>query len=140
MKKGFTVLSAVIVAIGFAVVFAQDTGAPRQPGKPGGTPYFKGDKKKDKEPDNVRSVEGKVIDPASSAVEGAVVQLKDTKTLRIRSYITLADGAYHFHGLSADTDYEIKATHEKTESQTRRLSVYDSRKKATMDLTLKPKG
>lgn len=139
MKSLFTVLSAIIVSIAVAVAFAQDPGAPRQPGKPGGEPYFKGGKK-EKEPDNVRSVEGKVLDPKSATVEGAVVQLKDTKTLRIRSYITLADGGYHFHGLSNDTDYEIKATHQESESQTRRLSVYDSRKKATIDLTLKPKG
>ena len=102
------------------------------------SPFFKGDKK-DKDQENTRSVEGKVVGPSNATVEGAVVQLKDTKTLRIRSYITLADGAYHFHGLSSDTDYEIKATHEESESQTRRLTVYDSRKKATIDLTLKPK-
>jgi hypothetical protein len=73
-------------------------------------------------------------------VEGAVVQLKDTKTLRIRSFITLADGGYYFHGLSTETDYEIKASHDGRESKTRRLTVYDSRSKATIDLKLQPKG
>lgn len=137
MSKLFTVLSAVIVSAGFTVLIAQDPGAPREPGQPGGDKYFE---KKEKEPENARSVEGKVINPSDAAVEGAVVQLKDTKTLRIRSYITLVDGTYHFHGLSPDTDYELKATHADSESQTRRLTVYDSRKKATMDLKLKPKG
>jgi hypothetical protein len=137
MKRIFPALIAIIVFAAFTVAWAQDPGAPREPGKPGGTKFFE---KKEKEQDGARAVEGKVFDSSNSLVEGAVVQLKDTKTLRIRSYITLADGTYHFHGLSAETDYELKATHAESESQTRRLSVYDSRKKAIIDLTLKPKG
>ncbi|MCW5982969.1 MAG: carboxypeptidase regulatory-like domain-containing protein [Bryobacteraceae bacterium] len=137
MKKLFTVLSAAVLVAAVAAVYAQDPGAPREPGKPGGARYFE---KKEKEPETARSVEGKVLASDEKTVEGAVVQLKDTKTLRIRSYITLADGSYHFHGLSPDTDYEIKASKDDAESQTRRLTVYDSRKKATIDLRLRPKG
>ena len=111
--------------------------SPREPGKPGGYKLYD---KKEKEPDSSRSVQGKVFDSGDDAVKGAVVQLKDVKTLRVRSYITLEDGSYQFHGLSTDTDYELKATHEGRESRTRRLSVYDSRKKATIDLKLEPKG
>ena len=137
MKRTLATSVAVFVFAAFTALWAQDPGAPRTPGKPGGTKFFE---KKEKEPDGARAVEGKVLDSSNASVEGAVVHLKDTKTLRIRSYITLADGAYHFHGLSADTDYELKATYQESESQTRRLTVYDARKKATIDLTLKPKG
>ena len=86
--------------------------------------------------ENSRSVEGVVLAPSGDLVEGAVVQLKDTKTLRIRSYITLEGGQYNFHGLSTETDYELQAKHEERTSRTRRLTVYDSRKKANMDLRL----
>ena len=128
----------VLMLLGAAVVAAQDPGAPRTPGKPGGDKFFgKKDKKKS---ENTRSLEGAVLNPAEDLVEGAVVQLKDSKTLRIRSYVTLEDGKYRFHGLSTETDYEVKATHQGRASKTRRLTVYDSRKKATIDLKLKPKA
>jgi hypothetical protein len=134
MRLGIFISSFVFL---LAVAFGQDPMSPREPGKPGGYKLYD---KKEKEPDSSRSVQGKVFDPGDDAVKGAVVQLKDVKTLRVRSYITLEDGSYQFHGLNTDTDYELKATHEGRESRTRRLSVYDSRKKATIDLKLEPKG
>ena len=47
-----------------------------------------------------KSVQGTVTDTTDKTVDGAVVQLKDTKTLQIRSFITKADGLFHFHGES----------------------------------------
>jgi hypothetical protein len=40
-----------------------------------------------------RSVEGKVTDRQGNALKGAVVKIKDTRTLRIRSFITPESGA-----------------------------------------------
>ena len=40
---------------------------------------------------------------------GAVVQLKNTKTMQVRSFIAKDKGDYYFHGLSTDVDYELKA-------------------------------
>ena len=37
------------------------------------------------------------------------MQLKNTKTLEIRSFITRDNGNYYFHGLSTDVDYELRA-------------------------------
>jgi hypothetical protein len=85
---------------------------------------------------NVRSVEGVVENPQGSLVEGAVVQLKNTKTLQVRSFITQGAGAYYFHGLSLDVDYELKAEFKGLSSPVRRLSVFDSRKKAVVNLKL----
>lgn len=135
--KRFVSAFLLLLAGAVSLAFGQDPMAPREPGKPGGYKVYQ---KREKEPDTSRSVQGKVLDPANEAVQGAVVQLKDVKTLRVRSYITLEDGSYQFHGLSPDTEYELKATHEGLESKTRRLTVYDSRKKANIDLKLEPKG
>ena len=85
---------------------------------------------------NTRSVQGVVQDAADNPIEGAVVQLKDTKSLQIRSFITKANGAYHFHGLSPDIDYELKADHRGKSSDSRRLSSFDSRKQAVMNLKI----
>jgi hypothetical protein len=91
------------------------------------------------EESNVRSVQGTVRDAADNVVSGAVVQLKNTKTLQIRSFITQKDGAYRFHGLSTSVDYELKADHDGMTSGTRTLSTFDSRRAAVINLKLDKK-
>jgi hypothetical protein len=93
-------------------------------------------KGKQKEDPNVRSVQGVVESEGGGLVDGAVVQLKNTKSLQVRSFITQRDGSYYFHGLSTDVDYELKAEHGDSASAVRTLSVYDSRKKVTINLKL----
>jgi hypothetical protein len=88
---------------------------------------------------NVRTVQGTVTDAADSAVEGAVVQIKNTKTLQIRSFITKEHGAYYFHGLSPDVDYELKAEKQGAASSTKTLSTFDNRKQAVINLKLEAK-
>jgi hypothetical protein len=88
---------------------------------------------------NVRAVQGTVSDAADNAVEGAIVQLKNTKTLQIRSFITKEHGAYYFHGLSPDVDYELRAEYQGAASSTKTLSSFDSRKQAVINLKLEKK-
>jgi hypothetical protein len=97
-------------------------------------------KNKDKDDPTIRSLQGQVNDPDDKPVAGAVVQLKDTKTLQVRSFITQADGGYRFSGLRADTDYEIKADYSGMSSDNRRLSNFDTRKIATVILKLNKKS
>lgn len=87
----------------------------------------------------VRSVQGTVTDAEDRLVEGAVVHLKNTKTLQVRSFITRKDGAYAFHGLSTNLDYELRAEREGASSDARTLSVFDSRRKAVINLKLNKK-
>lgn len=91
---------------------------------------------KKKEVDNTRNVLGVVTNAAGDLVKGAVVQLKDTKTLQVRSFFTQQGGKYHFAGLSNNIDYEVKATYQGASSPTKRASVYDSRKDVVLDLKL----
>jgi hypothetical protein len=83
-----------------------------------------------------RTVQGSVTDAKDSAVDGAVVQLKNTKTLQIRSFITKEQGTYYFHGLSPDVDYELKAEYQGAVSPNKTLSSFDNRKKAVINLKL----
>lgn len=92
--------------------------------------------KKPNEDSTTRSVQGTVTDAGGSAVAGAVVQLKDTKTLGIRSYRTEADGSYHFAGLSTNVDYELQADHDGSKSGKKMLSVFNGQKTATINLKL----
>jgi len=87
----------------------------------------------------VRSVQGAVTDADGNQVEGAVVHLKNTKTLQIRSYITKNDGTYSFHGLSTNVDYELRAEHQGASSDVKTLSVFDSRRNAVINLKLNRK-
>ncbi len=93
----------------------------------------------DKDDPNIRSLQGQVVDPNGKPVAGGVVQLKDTRTLQIRSFITQADGEYRFSGLRTDTDYEVKAESNGLSSDSKRLSTFDSRKIARVNLKLNKK-
>jgi hypothetical protein len=86
-----------------------------------------------------RSVEGVVSNADDSAVSGAVVQLKNMKTLQIRSFITKEDGRYQFFELSPDVDFELKADYRGASSGNKTLSSFDSRKKAVINLKLNNK-
>ena len=86
---------------------------------------------------NARNLTGLVTGASGQPVDKAVVQLKNTKDLQIRSYITSADGRYHFAGLSTDVEYQVKAQHEGESSGWKTLSIFNTKKTANIDLKLK---
>jgi hypothetical protein len=84
-----------------------------------------------------RPVSGFVTDADGKPVVGAVVQLKNTRTLQVRSFITRDKGDYYFSGLSKDVDYELKAEFSGRSSPTRTLSSFDTKAEPTINLQLK---
>jgi hypothetical protein len=84
-----------------------------------------------------RSVSGVVMDAGGKPVAGAVVLLKNAKTLQVRSYLTKEDGTYHFFGLSMNDQFDLRAQRDKQASGSKTLSQFDSRKEAKIDLKLK---
>jgi hypothetical protein len=90
--------------------------------------------KRDTDERQTRSVQGVVTSNEEAPLEGAVVQLKDTKTLQIRSFITKQNGTYHFHSLNPDVDYELRAEHQGASSGSKTLSSFDGRKSAVINL------
>jgi hypothetical protein len=94
--------------------------------------------KKDKNDANTRGLQGLVLDD-DKPVSGAVVQLKDMRTLQVRSFISQGDGTYHFFGLKVDNDYQIKADHDDRTSGWKTLSVFDARKEPVINLKLEKK-
>ena len=93
--------------------------------------------KKKKGEDQNRTVQGTVTTEDGALAVGAEVQLKNTKNLQIRSYVTQKEGTYFFHGLSPDVDYEVKAQYKGVWSSTKTVSSFDSRKDVTFDLKIK---
>lgn len=83
-----------------------------------------------------RAIQGKVVSKEGSPVPGAIVLLKNMKTLQVRSYIAENDGRYHFFGLSTDISFELRAEDNGLTSKTRMVSVFDSHKLITVNLKL----
>jgi hypothetical protein len=114
----------VLVAL-FVLVFACATFA-----------FGQEEKKNKKNQPTERTVSGIVSDASDNPVPGAVVQLKNLKTLEVRSFITQSHGEYFFRGLGTDVDYELKAESNGKTSSTKTLSSFDTRTDATINLKL----
>jgi Carboxypeptidase regulatory-like domain len=82
-----------------------------------------------------RTIEGKVHDRDDQPLKGAVVYLKDSRTLAIKSFIADEGGVFHFGQLSQNTDYELYAEFQGKRSKTRNISSFDS--KNDFNFTLK---
>ena len=85
-----------------------------------------------------RTLIGHVLNDREQPLQKAIVYLKNTKTLAIKTYISEADGAFRFSGLAPNIDYEIYAEHEGGRSDAKTLSGFDSRRE--VNVTLKIKG
>ena len=86
-----------------------------------------------------RTLMGHVLSAQSEPLQKAIVYLKNTKTLAIKTYTSEADGSYRFPGLAANVDYEVYAEHEGTRSDVKTLSGFDSRKQVTITLKVHSK-
>jgi hypothetical protein len=85
----------------------------------------------------VRTLSGHVVDSANQPLYKAVVYLKNTKTLVIRTYITEKDGSYRFSALSPNVDYEVYADHQGDRSETKTLSGFDNRRQVVFTLRIR---
>lgn len=83
-----------------------------------------------------RSVQGLVTDQLENPLAKAVVQLKNTKTLQVRSFYSDEQGKYRFHGLDLDLDYEIRAEFGKAVAGPRTVSSFDSRREVIINFKL----
>lgn len=83
-----------------------------------------------------RTLTGAVLDKSDKPVGDAVVYLKNTKTLAIKSYISQNDGTYRFPELSLNNDYEIYAQKKGDKSKTKTLSQFDDREKPNINLQI----
>ena len=79
---------------------------------------------------------GMVTDKGDQAISGAVVYLKNTKSLQVKSYITQEDGKYRFPQLALNTDYEVWAEKDGKKSDTKGVSQFDDRFTPTINLRI----
>jgi hypothetical protein len=86
-----------------------------------------------------RTLVGHVLDDREQPLQKAIVYLKNTKNLAIKTYISEPDGTFRFSGLASNIDYEVYAEHEGAHSDTKTLSGFDSRKQVSVTLKIKGK-
>jgi Carboxypeptidase regulatory-like domain len=86
-----------------------------------------------------RTLIGHVLDDREQPLQKAIVYLKNTKTLAIKTYISEPDGTFRFSGLAPNIDYEVYAEHEGARSDVKTLSGFDSRRQVNMTLKIKGK-
>jgi hypothetical protein len=111
---GFFVAMLLLMAAGFApIARAQDQGF------------------------GVKQLQGKVLGASDAPLSGAIVYLENSRNNDIKSYITEADGSYHFADLSADTDYTVWAAFRGKKSPVKTISSFDSRKNIYLDLRIR---
>ena len=84
-----------------------------------------------------RVVEGIVEGSGQTHIPGAIVYLKNTKTLAVKSFVSDDGGKFRFVQLSPDTDYEVWAEKDGKKSPVKTVSQWDERKEFESDLKLK---
>ena len=123
MTKRFTAIAAILLVSGAMFVFpTANATAVFQRGQA-----------------EVRTLVGRVVDDREQPLQKAIVYLKNTKNLAIKTYISEPDGTFRFSGLAPNIDYEVYAEHEGARSDSKTLSGFDSRRQVSVTLKIKGK-
>jgi hypothetical protein len=83
-----------------------------------------------------RVVQGKVELSGGGMAKGAIVYIKNGKTLEVRTYISSDDGSYRFGQLNPDADYTVWAEYQGKKSKERTVSAFDTKKVLTIVLRI----
>lgn len=85
---------------------------------------------------DLRTLTGHVLSSQDEPLQKAIVYLKNTKNLAVKTYISETDGSYRFPALSPNVDYELFAEYHGARSDTKTLSAFDTRKQLTVTLRI----
>jgi len=90
---------------------------------------------KDKQP-TTRTITGTVFDDAGNTIQGAAIEVTDIQTGKVLDIYSQEDGQYQYTGLRFDHDYTIKAMYKGAYSETRKISMLETRWTLTLNLTI----
>lgn len=83
-----------------------------------------------------KTLTGTVSDKSDRPIAGAVVYLKNSKTLVVKSFFAEDNGSYRFPQLALNTDYEVWAEKDGKKSSTKSVSQFDDRYAPIIDLRI----
>lgn len=83
-----------------------------------------------------RTLTGTVLDKNDKPIPNAVVYLKNTKTLAVKTYIAQTGGTFRFPELSPNVDYDLYAQKDGQQSKSKTLSQFDDREKPNINLQI----
>ncbi len=86
-----------------------------------------------------RIADGTVVNKSGAPIAGAVVYLKDSKGLTVRTYLADNQGRFHFGQLAQNSDYEIWADSHGTRSKSKNISSFDSKNDYSFTLKIDSK-
>lgn len=89
-----------------------------------------------KKESQLRTVHGVVLDKSENLVSESVVYLKNDRTNVVRTLYTDNSGKYRFSGLDPNTDYEVYAQKDDSQSANHTITSFDSRKDITLNLKI----
>ena len=75
----------------------------------------------------LRTIEGVVCSKEGAPIQGAVVYLQDSKSLAVKSYLSDAQGRFHFRQLSMSADFDLWAELNGQRSKTKSISQFNSK-------------
>jgi hypothetical protein len=83
-----------------------------------------------------RSVSGVVTDKRGNLLPGAVVEIDNSVTKDIQSFIVQQDGRYHFNDLNPDIEFVLHASYRGHVSKNWTLSKFNGAKSAKADFVI----
>lgn len=84
------------------------------------------------------TVDGIVLDKNEQPLAGAVVYLENPKSLDVQSYLSDAQGHFHFNQITPQTDYEVWAEQNGIESKHKWISQFSSHVNFHLKLKVEP--
>jgi len=84
-----------------------------------------------------RTISGIVTDDHHEPLHGVVVELENSSSHQIVSYLTAEDGRYSFKRLDSNTDFQVWATFRGHKSTVHSISMFDSHMQKVIDIVCK---
>lgn len=85
----------------------------------------------------VRTLSGTVTGTSHEPIRGAVVELRNSKSNEVISYLTDTSGHYNFKRLDGNTDYDAWVLFRGRRTPTRSISKFDSHMAKVIDFTIR---
>ena len=86
---------------------------------------------------SVRSLSGSIRDAGHEPIRNAVVELRNTNTGEVVTFITDESGRYNFKRLDGNADYEVWVLFRGNRSPTRSISKFDSHMVKVIDFIVR---